>query len=32
MNNCPGTQMDGDNDGIPCEQDLCNGILDGLLR
>lgn len=20
LNNCPGTQMDGDNDGIPCEQ------------
>ncbi len=32
LNNCPGTQMDGDNDGIPCEQQLCNGLLDGLLR
>lgn len=32
LNNCPGTLMDGDNDGIPCEQDLCNGPLDGLLR
>ena len=26
LKNCPGTKMDGDNDGIPCEQDLCNGI------
>ena len=32
LNNCPGTQMDGDNDGIPCEQQLCSGLLDGLLR
>ena len=23
--NCPGTQMDGDNDGIPCEQQWCTG-------
>jgi len=21
--NCPGTKMDGDHDGIPCEQQLC---------
>ncbi|HEX7333846.1 MAG TPA: cold shock domain-containing protein [Pyrinomonadaceae bacterium] len=21
--NCPGTQMDGDNDGVPCEQQWC---------
>jgi cold shock CspA family protein len=24
LKNCPGTQMDGDHDGIPCEQQLCN--------
>jgi len=24
LNNCPGTKMDGDNDGIPCEQQWCN--------
>jgi len=23
--NCPGVQMDGDNDGIPCEQQWCPG-------
>lgn len=23
LNNCPGTQMDGDNDGVPCEQQWC---------
>lgn len=23
LQNCPGTQMDGDNDGIPCEGQLC---------
>lgn len=31
LNSCPGVQMDGDGDGIPCEQQLCNG-LDGLFR
>ncbi|WP_439520169.1 cold shock domain-containing protein [Hydrogenophaga sp.] len=25
LKNCPGTQMDGDGDGVPCEQQLCNG-------
>jgi len=25
LTNCPGTQMDGDHDGIPCEQQWCNG-------
>jgi cold shock CspA family protein len=25
LKNCPGTQMDGDNDGVPCEQQLCRG-------
>jgi cold shock CspA family protein len=25
LKNCPGTKMDGDNDGIPCEQQWCNG-------
>lgn len=24
LKNCPGTQMDGDGDGIPCEQQWCN--------
>jgi hypothetical protein len=24
LNNCPNTKMDGDRDGIPCEQQLCN--------
>jgi cold shock CspA family protein len=23
INNCPGTQMDGNNDGVPCEQQWC---------
>ena len=23
INNCPGTQMDGDNDGVPCESQWC---------
>jgi Excalibur calcium-binding domain len=23
LQNCPGTKMDGDNDGIPCEQQWC---------
>ena len=23
LNNCPGTKMDGDNDGIPCEKQWC---------
>jgi micrococcal nuclease len=24
LKNCQGTKMDGDNDGVPCEQQLCN--------
>lgn len=24
LKNCPGTQMDGDGDGVPCEKQLCN--------
>jgi cold shock CspA family protein len=24
LKNCPGTQMDGDGDGVPCERQLCN--------
>lgn len=24
LNNCPGTKMDGDNDGVPCERQFCN--------
>jgi len=23
IRNCPGTKMDGDNDGIPCESQFC---------
>lgn len=23
LKNCPGVKMDGDNDGVPCEQQLC---------
>lgn len=25
LRHCPGTQMDGDGDGIPCEQQWCGG-------
>jgi hypothetical protein len=24
IRNCPNTQMDGDNDGVPCESQWCN--------
>ena len=24
LRNCPGTQMDGDGDGVPCERQLCD--------
>jgi hypothetical protein len=24
IRNCPGTTMDGDNDGVPCESQWCN--------
>ena len=24
LNNCPGVKMDGDHDGVPCEQQWCN--------
>jgi len=24
LNNCPGMQMDGDNDGVPCERQWCH--------
>lgn len=26
LQNCPGTQMDGNNDGVPCEQQWCTGL------
>lgn len=29
LDNCPGTTMDGDNDGVPCEQQWCSS---GLAR
>jgi cold shock CspA family protein len=28
LENCPGTQMDGDNDGVPCEQQWCTSPSD----
>lgn len=27
LKNCPGTQMDGNNDGEPCEQQWCTGLF-----
>ncbi|HWL62907.1 MAG TPA: excalibur calcium-binding domain-containing protein [Steroidobacteraceae bacterium] len=24
IRNCPGTEMDGDGDGVPCERQWCN--------
>lgn len=27
LKNCPGVKMDGDNDGIPCEQQWCTSFL-----
>ena len=27
IKNCPGTRMDGDHDGIPCEQQWCTGFF-----
>jgi cold shock CspA family protein len=27
LKNCPGTKMDGDGDGIPCEEQWCTGPL-----
>jgi cold shock CspA family protein len=27
LKNCPGTRMDGNNDGVPCEQQWCKGPL-----
>ena len=29
LNHCPGMEMDGHGDGIPCEQQLCNGPFGG---
>ena len=29
LNSCPGMEMDGDGDGIPCEQQLCTGPFGG---
>jgi hypothetical protein len=25
LRNCPGVKMDGDNDGVPCEEQWCKG-------
>ena len=27
LKNCPGVQMDGDGDGVPCEQQWCTGVF-----
>lgn len=27
LENCPGTEMDGDNDGVPCERQWCKHLL-----
>ena len=27
IENCPGTEMDGDNDGVPCERQWCQHVL-----
>lgn len=27
LRHCPGTQMDGDGDGVPCEAQWCSGPL-----
>lgn len=27
LSNCPDVKMDGDGDGIPCEEQWCNGVL-----
>lgn len=32
LKNCPGVQMDGNGDGVPCEKQWCTGILKGLLQ
>lgn len=29
LKNCPGVEMDGDHDGIPCEQQHCTGLFGG---
>lgn len=29
LNNCPGMEMDGDGDGVPCEQQWCTGFFGG---
>ncbi|AOW14373.1 hypothetical protein LPB72_03485 [Hydrogenophaga crassostreae] len=29
VGHCPGTKMDGDGDGVPCEQQLCGGAFSG---
>lgn len=29
LKNCPGMEMDGNNDGIPCEKQHCNGLFGG---
>ena len=26
LKNCPGVQMDGNGDGVPCERQWCNGV------
>ncbi|WP_291113463.1 excalibur calcium-binding domain-containing protein [Hydrogenophaga sp.] len=28
LKHCPGVKMDGDGDGVPCEQQWCTGLAD----
>jgi len=30
LKNCPNVQMDGEGDGVPCEKQWCNGIVDSV--
>jgi len=32
LKTCPGVQMDGDRNGIPCEQQWCTGLVDRLFK
>uniref|UniRef100_UPI0035644068 excalibur calcium-binding domain-containing protein n=1 Tax=Hydrogenophaga sp. TaxID=1904254 RepID=UPI0035644068 len=29
LKNCPGMKMDGNGDGVPCEQQWCTGLFGG---
>lgn len=32
LENCPGMEMDGDGDGVPCERQFCDPSLDNSSR